>query len=190
MCYSFLRRTTCLSRFVGGITVSSVNRFRGLVLEREQKPMNTYLRGALAGFAATIPMTAVMVALHRELPQQEKHLLPPEDITSKLAARAGVQKDMSRPLHQMVTWSAHFGFGAAMGLLYRFLTDQVKAPPALKGAVFGLFVWGTSYLGWLPQTGVLNQPRDQPARPNWLMIVAHLVWGISLGLLTERASRE
>ncbi len=152
--------------------------------------MNKYLCGALAGLVATLPMTMVMLLLHEQLSRHEKHPLPPEEITGKLASRAGVQKHWSQTQQQVAAWMAHFGFGAGAGLLYGPLAEQVRMPPALKGAAFGLLVWAASYLGWLPGTGILNQPKKQPARPNGLMIVAHLVWGATLGLLTEQNTKK
>jgi uncharacterized membrane protein YagU involved in acid resistance len=56
----------------------------------------------------------------------------------------------------------------------------------LKGMIFGLLVWFSSYLGLLPATGILHQPKEQPPRPNLLMIVAHLVWGAALGVCADR----
>lgn len=135
-------------------------------------------------------MTLAMLALHKRLPRHEQGALPPEKITWELASRAGVQKGLSQTQSKMATWAAHFGFGMGAGLAYGSFADKVQAPPALKGAAFGLLVWATSYLGWLPQTGILNQPKQQPARLGTLMIVAHLVWGAGLGLLFERNIRQ
>ena len=152
--------------------------------------MNKFLAGAVAGFAATAPMTAVMFLLHNPLPRHEQHPLPPEDITKELACRVGARKYLSPTQYRAATWLGHFAFGAGAGALFAPLAEKVEAPPALKGAVFGLLVWSISYLGWLPGTGILNQPQEQPARPNALMIVAHIVWGASLGLLLERGTTE
>lgn len=147
--------------------------------------MNKYFCGALSGLVATAPMTLVMFLLHKQLPRHEQHPLPPEDITQELVSRAGMENRVSPLQRGVATWVAHFGFGMGAGLLYGPLSEKVRVPPALKGAMFGLLVWATSYLGWLPGLGILNQPEQQAARPNGLMIAAHLVWGASLGLLTE-----
>lgn len=135
-------------------------------------------------------MTMAMLALHKRLPRHEQHALPPEEITWKLASRVGVQENLSQTQHEIATWAAHFGFGTGAGLFYGLFADKVQAPPVLKGAAFGLLVWAISYLGWLPEAGILNQPKQQPARPNGLMIVAHLVWGASLGLLFKQSTRK
>lgn len=148
--------------------------------------MNRFLAGALAGCAATVPMTVAMVLVHRRLPWIERHPLPPEEITATIAKKVGLHDDLDEAEHETLTWLSHFGFGATMGALYAPVAARVSAPPVLKGAGFGLLVWATSYLGALPATGILHQPEEQPMRPNLMMIAAHLVWGACLGWLAER----
>lgn len=146
--------------------------------------MNKLLAGALAGLVATGPMTATMLLLHRHLRWHERHPLPPEDITEEVAHRLGIGKHLSEGQHQLATWVSHFGFGAMAGAIYAPLAEKVNAPSACKGIVFGLMVWVSSYLGWLPATKILHQIKEQPSRPNWLMVIAHIVWGATLGVLT------
>lgn len=145
--------------------------------------LNSAAAGALSGFVATAPMTAAMALLHRQLPGDEQHPLPPQQITGELLRQMGAQHK-ARERHQLLTWVSHFGFGTCAGLLYAPLGKWVKAPAALKGTAFGLMVWATSYLGLLPATN-LHQPRQQPLRTHALMVVAHLIWGASLGCLME-----
>jgi uncharacterized membrane protein YagU involved in acid resistance len=151
--------------------------------------MNKVLRGALAGLAATVPMTAVMEILHR-WPRPERQSLPPRQITMHLAGKAGVRSHMNEPERKAATVASHFGFGGGAGALYALLAGKVPGHPALKGAVFGLLVWTVSYLGWLPAAQILRSATQQPARRNALMIGAHLVWGAILGVLAERGSNE
>ena len=67
---------------------------------------------------------------------------------------------------------------------------MVPAPPALKGAAFGLGVWSVSYLGLMPALGVLNPATEHPGRRNALMIAAHLVWGSATGILFDRLQKR
>ena len=142
------------------------------------------LAGALAGLAATVPMTLAMEAMHRRLPHHERYALPPRKITMRAAgaARAGHRLDESERLG--LTLAAHFGYGTAAGALYGPLANRVKGPAAVKGMGYGLLVWAGSYLGLLPALGLLSPATDHPPRRNALMIAAHLVWGATLGLLT------
>jgi hypothetical protein len=42
----------------------------------------------------------------------------------------------------------------------------------------------------LPALKILNQPKEQSSRPNWLMVIAHLVWGATLGVLTDHLAEQ
>jgi hypothetical protein len=141
--------------------------------------MNPVLTGLLAGFAATVPMTAVMEFLHRRLPWHERHPLPPHEITTEMAERIGIREHLDEPEH-----------AAAAGAAYAPLAGNVPGSPALKGAAFGLIVWGASYLGWLPAADFLSAATKEPPRRNALMIIAHMVWGAILGLLVDRWERD
>lgn len=148
--------------------------------------MNKYLAGTIAGFAATVPMTAVMEALHH-WPRPEKEPLPPHRITVRLAESAALDEVVDEPHERTAaTLVSHFGYGAAAGTSYAPLAERVPGHPAVKGAAFGVLVWTLSYLGWLPATGVLRPATRHSARRNTLMIVAHLVWGAATGVLAER----
>lgn len=155
--------------------------------------MNRFFKGCLAGALATAPMTLVMQILHR-WPHPERDALPPEQITEVIAEKAaeqvGAKETLDKPQLQALTLLTHFGFGAAAGAIYAFFAPKIPAHPALKGAVWGLMVWSLSYLGWLPATQILLPATQQPARRNFLMIVAHLVWGVSTALLTEKLTAK
>ncbi|MCU1693389.1 MAG: hypothetical protein JWM64_2480, partial [Frankiales bacterium] len=71
----------------------------------QDRGVSRLLRGALAGAAATVPMSFVMLAGDRLLPRQ-----PPESITRAAldAAPVDVPEEAVRPL----AVAAHLGFGA------------------------------------------------------------------------------
>lgn len=147
--------------------------------------MHPILAGLVAGLIATAPMTVFMVGAHRALPRRERYPLPPREITMEVAERAGVADDMHEPARLGATLLAHFGYGAATGAIYGGLAPLVEAPELAKGLVFGLFVWGGSYLALLPALGILQPATRHPARRNALMIGAHLVWGAFLAWLVS-----
>lgn len=148
--------------------------------------MPSLFKGALAGCAATVPMTLVMTALFKRLPPEEQYALPPGEITAKLTEEAGLEDHVDKSTHDALTLLSHFGYGAAAGAVYAPLANRLPLPPLLGGAVFGLALWAASYLGWLPAAGILRPADEHPARRNALMIAAHLVWGGTLGLLLGR----
>jgi hypothetical protein len=152
-------------------------------------PMKNALSGGVAGAAATIPMTAAMLAIHRILPVHDQHAIPPRQITLELAERIGVNQALNESERQYLTAASHFGYGAAMGTVYGAVLGVSPASPIAKGLGFGLGVWAASYLGWLPAANFRASADRQGARRNEMMIAAHAVWGIGLGLLFDRLPR-
>lgn len=145
--------------------------------------MNPWLAGAVAGFVATLPMTLVMKRLHRYLPESQRYPLPPYQITTRIAERVGMGELTPRQ-QTTVTLAAHFGFGALSGALYpKFARPQASS--LWRGMVYGVAIWGLSYLGWVPATRLMPSATRQPAPRVGLMIVAHLVWGPLTALLAR-----
>src|SRR6266702_5711332 len=97
---------------------------------REQNVLATqsglsWLKGALAGFIATAPMTVFMLLTQRFLPKGQQYDLPPEIITKELAHRAHVRQHMDKRQILAATTVSHFGYGAAMGALYGPLSKKI-----------------------------------------------------------------
>jgi uncharacterized membrane protein YagU involved in acid resistance len=138
------------------------------------------IHGAIAGLTATAPMTAAMEFGADHLPRHEQYALPPRLITRQLAGEAGVAHQLDDSETKALTLAAHFGYGAAMGVIYSAITPPKWTGPT-TGIAFGLGVWAGSYLGALPALGILTPATEHPARRNLLMIAAHVVWGSALG---------
>jgi len=150
--------------------------------------MNRILLGALAGLAATAPMTLAMKLMHEALPRQEQYPLPPRQVLEGMAEKAGVNEQMDEEEREAATWVSHFAYGTACGALYGALSeglDSLDVPPALAGVGFGVAVWAGSYLGWLPAAGIISPATEHPPRRNALMIAAHVVWGATAGLTLD-----
>ena len=153
--------------------------------------MNRILLGALAGLAATAPMTLAMKLMHEQLPREEQYPLPPRQVAEGLAEKAGVNQHLDEESREAATWVSHFAYGTACGALYGALSGgRVDERPVLAGVGFGLAVWAGSYLGWLPAAGVISPATEHPARRNALMIAAHAVWGATTGVVLERLAGE
>lgn len=145
------------------------------------------LRGALAGAAATAPMSAVMLAADR-LGLMGKQ--PPELITDRALDAAGVQPEPESG--DALATAAHFGFGATAGALFGMARESLDLPlpPVAQGVGYGLLIYTVSYFGWIPAADVLPPPhRDRPGRqPS--MLAAHVVYGAALGALLARRSHD
>jgi hypothetical protein len=141
---------------------------------RETNPK--ILAGAIAGLVATAPMTAVMRVLWDKLPEHERYPAPPREIVDRTAGGG-----------QTATLLAHFGYGALCGAVFAASGRRGVA----DGILFGLGVWGASYLGLLPGLGVLRSASTHPLRRNAMMLAAHATWGAATAIACkdlERAS--
>jgi uncharacterized membrane protein YagU involved in acid resistance len=145
------------------------------------------VRGLVAGTVATVPMTVVMLKLHH-WPYPERDSLPPEQITQEIAAQTGIKKYLNGSQQQALTIASHFGYGAGTGALYSLLFARLPVHRVAKGAIWGIIVWAVSYLGWLPAADILPPATEHSKRRNWLMIISHLVWGVSTAYLAEKES--
>jgi hypothetical protein len=138
--------------------------------------------GALAGCAATLPMSAVMLVARRGGIMHRRQ--PPEEIVDRAATRAGIAAD--RDTIQPVAVASHFAFGAAAGALFGLLARGPRLARTGEGVAFGSAVWFVSYRGWLPELGLMPEgERDEPERQA-TMLVAHVVYGLALGAFAVR----
>jgi uncharacterized membrane protein YagU involved in acid resistance len=145
--------------------------------------MNHVLAGAAAGVVATVPMTIVMETLHDRLPGEVPRPLPPREIAEGLAVKFGVNRTLSERDIENLTLALHVGYAAFTGAVFSLMAPRRTGPGLASGAIFGLGVWATSYLGWLPALGVRQPVTYDPLPRTGLMIAAHLTWGTVAGLV-------
>jgi uncharacterized membrane protein YagU involved in acid resistance len=98
--------------------------------------------------------------------------VPAREIIDVGAARTGVE--LKGEAVKNVTLAAHFAYGAACGALLAALNPRMSTR---SGAAAGAGIWLASYMGWIPQAGILKPATDHPLRRNAMMIGVHLVWG-------------
>jgi uncharacterized membrane protein YagU involved in acid resistance len=143
------------------------------------------LLGALAGMVGTAAMTAAMRALHRRLPPQQRYPLPPREIIQKVLPEPA-ERGLTEEHRQSLTMAGHFGYGAATAALYAAAGAPASAG---LGALYGVLVWGGSYLGWIPGMRILEPATRHPAQRNGLMIACHLVWGTTMATTLRELQR-
>lgn len=148
--------------------------------------------GAAAGFLATVPMTAAMVAGHRRLPPSERYELPPGEIVTRLEEVVG--KQPSRRTHAGVVLGAHFGYGSLLGGLYGLLRRR-HAGSLGKGVGHGVLVWAASYGMLLPVLRILKPVTKHSRSRQLLNFGTHLIWGGCLEvfhreMILKEAGRE
>lgn len=143
----------------------------------------SFAAGALAGCAATLPMTIAMEALHRRLPRSERYALPPSELVAEMIELGLLGHKLPRRPHTALTLLAHFSYGAVVGSFVGPLSRRLPLPAIPSGPIAGLGVWAFSYLAALPAAGLLRPATTWPAGRNGLMVAAHLVWGTTLRTL-------
>ncbi len=145
-------------------------------------------QGALAGAAATTTMTTYMwLAQQSGLYRKE---LPPTKVTRSVARTLGIEPDTSET-QTLLTGALHWAFGMLGGAMFGVIVHKIaRLPRWLGGIVFGLLVWGISYMGWVPALGILPPPWNQRPRHGSMPLVAHVIYGATLGLLIGRWERR
>jgi uncharacterized membrane protein YagU involved in acid resistance len=148
--------------------------------------MQTLARGALAGLAATVPMTVVIGA------GRAAGLMgtpPPVEITENVGEHAGEQPDRQSPEFQAAWLAAHAGYGAACGVLFAAIRPLLPRSDLVAGLLFGGAVWGVSYIGVMPSLNLYPSAKDDSNQRQAVMIAAHAVFGTALATV-ERYLRS
>ncbi len=147
------------------------------------KILSKLLAGGAAGIAATTTMSLALAVAYRAGMLGEP---PPRKLTRRILARLGY-RNLDKRTVDIAAVGAHFAFGAATGALYALLPRRLYGPAT--GAPFGMAVWSASYQGWIPKLGLAPRPMfDRPGRPA-VMVLSHLVFGNTLGLVAKLLTR-
>ena len=136
--------------------------------------MQTLARGALAGLAATVPMTVVIGA------GRAAGLIstpPPVEITENAAEQVGEDPDRQSPEFQAAWLAAHVGYGAACGIIFSAIRPLLPRSNLAAGLLFGAAVWGVSYIGLMPSLNLYPDAEDDSNQRQVVMIAAHAVFG-------------
>jgi uncharacterized membrane protein YagU involved in acid resistance len=143
-----------------------------------------FVRGAAAGFAATVPMTVAMEGLRAWLPRERVRKMPPREVVDRTVAETGEAHRLDEADRVLITTAAHFAFGAAAGAAYGAMFDsrQSRGLSTLTGIGYGLAVWALAYAVALPALGLHPAAADDTNDRNEVLIASHVVWGTFLGI--------
>jgi len=154
------------------------------------------VRGLAGGVVATAAMSAVMLAAQKAGLLGE---MPPEKITGRLLAAAGLRRKTPEGARQAFSMLLHFAFGGASGAAFGVAHElwrtrsrtalrrsHARRVPLLAGLAFGTAIWASSYAGWVPALRIMPMPqRDRRGRPT-SMVLAHWVFGAVLAKVVAR----
>ena len=152
-----------------------------------QRDIKAVMDGAIGGGLGTVTMSVVMLTAHKIGLMGR---LPPEIVTEAALDATGVHDEPEAAL-DLLTALFHLGFGVGVGALFGLVHRRLRLPisSTLQGMVFGILVWLVSYKGWVPALGIMPPPEhDQPGRPV-TMVLAHWVYGVTLGLIVGQRQR-
>jgi hypothetical protein len=137
-------------------------------------------RGALAGFTATVLMSAAfgVAQLAGAIGR-----LPPRLIVDELVPA------LPRPARTALEWVLHFGYGAGCGAAYALLVRS-STGGAGAGTAFGLAVWAGGYEGWVPALGALPPAHADDRSRAATILLAHVVYGAALGAAARAIGRR
>jgi uncharacterized membrane protein YedE/YeeE len=147
------------------------------------------LLGARAGLVATALMSLLMVAARAA---GLTGRLPPARITDKATEMMAPQDRPDRGDRDALATLLHFGFGAAAGAVFGVGASGVRriGLASAIGVVYGTALYMVSYLGWVPALDIMpTATQDRPGR-SITMLVAHWIYGASLGALTALGSQR
>jgi uncharacterized membrane protein YagU involved in acid resistance len=137
--------------------------------------------GIWSGILATGAMTLALFKLMKIPPTTKDSPLPPTVVTGEVAEPLGLDQSLSQNRRSDMTMISHFGYGVAAAEVFSFLQKKMNAPPIALGLLYGATVWGASYFGLLPAMGSRASAFRMSPIKNLDMLLAHLVWGASLG---------
>ncbi len=145
--------------------------------------MKRYALGGFAGLIATLLMT-VIIAIARRLGLLRTP--PPEQITANATRHADASPDKGTPGWTAGWLTAHFSFRTGWGVITASVIRVLPRSSLAGGAILGIFIWLINYCGILPALHLYPPPQDDTRTRRLVMIVAHLVYGISLVRIIRR----
>lgn len=150
--------------------------------------MNWLVRGGLDGLVAAGAHTAVMYAGKATGLLQTP---PPKEITHRAGEETGAHPRKEGEGAFTLSWlGAHVGFGVICGVVFTILRRLIPGRTLFPGIVFGLGVWGVSYLGVLPALGLYPDPAEDSDSRTAVMIAAHIAFGLTAATTDNRLRGE
>lgn len=137
-------------------------------------------KGIIAGFAATLVLSLVMVVA------RVAGLLPQLDLIQLISAAAGV------PGATGTGWVLHFIVGTlAWGILFPYLRPLLPGRSrVVQGVSFSVLAWGLMMIAFMPAAGagLFGQALDGLMIP-LATLVMHLIYGVVLGAVFAALTR-
>lgn len=143
--------------------------------------------GMAAGLIGTVSMSVPIVVARRlgflATP-------PPIEIGANVARRVPLLPQRGQRGFRAIWLGGHFAYGGVCGITYVIVRRYLPSDPVLSGVLFGQAVWATSYLGVIPALGLYPGPEDDFRSRLLVMVGAHGVFGVTVGLVSRQLERR
>ncbi len=123
-------------------------------------------------------------------PQAEHHA--EDDAPSRVGAiafRAVTGRPPGRRTRVRLGTAAHYGFGAAAGLLYALASRRLPALRAGGGTVYGTLVWALADEGAIPALGLSRGPRALAPGVHLYALGGHWAYGATVECVRRALAR-
>jgi putative membrane protein len=142
--------------------------------------------GLVAGLAASWVMERAQAALQGGAGGEgESATTRAADKVSQAVAGRAVPK----PDKPKAGAAVHYGFGAALGLIYGAVAAQWRGVTAGLGAVFAIGVALVADEALVPALGLGPSPADTPPKTHAYSLASHLVFGVTLEAVRRALGR-
>lgn len=138
--------------------------------------MNIYFRSMIAGFAATVVLSLIMMM------KAIMGLMPELDVIAMLS---GMAQSMMGFGGAGLAWLIHFMIGTVLwGVLFALLHERLPGSGAVaKGMSFGVLAWLLMMILPMPMAGAGLFGLALGMMAPVMTLVLHLIWGAVLGFV-------
>jgi hypothetical protein len=164
--------------------------------------LRTLTAGLAAGVVGTTAMTAlqeVMAARRRRAravtggngsaPDDPWASAPAPAQLARIVVRGATGRDVPAERIPLFTNAVHWGYGTSMGVLYGVVQRTREGSPLVRGPLFGLGVWASSYATLVP-LGLYKWPWHYRAGAIAKDLSYHLVYGSGVAAGYRLAGRS
>jgi hypothetical protein len=166
----------------------------------------TGLRTLTTGLAAGLVGTTAMTALQEVMAARRRHTsavtdgngsgpddpwarAPAPAQLARIAVRGATGRDVPAERIPLFTNAVHWGYGTSMGVLYGLVQRTREGSPLVRGPLFGLGVWASSYATLVP-LGLYKWPWHYRAGAIAKDLSYHLVYGSGVAAGYRLAGRS
>ena len=130
--------------------------------------MNNIPQGLIAGFVATVVMSAMLIA------KGIMGIMPELDIIATL--------NRMLMMGDAASWVVHFGYGTVLGGLYAFFEPHIpEASHWIKGTLVGVAAWLVMMVVVMPMAGAGFFALNIGLMATIMTLVVHIIFGAVLG---------